>query len=78
MVLSVRRKPQALFLLKLSVFLAEPFNTAGRVDQFLFAGKKWMAIGANFHAYIGFGGPGFDDIAAGTFDLCFGIFWMNI
>ena len=74
----MRLAPLQLFLLKLFVFFAEAFDATGRVHQLLFAGKKRMTIGANFHADIGFGGSSLDNIAAGTFNLCCIVFWMNI
>jgi hypothetical protein len=32
------------------VFFREALDAAGSVDEFLLAGEKWVAAGANFHA----------------------------
>ena len=36
----------------LGVLAAEALDAAGRVHQLLLAGKKWMAIGADFHVNV--------------------------
>ena len=45
------------FLLKFFIFFAEPLDAAGGIDKLLFAGKKRMALGANFNSDILPGGP---------------------
>jgi hypothetical protein len=59
---------KALLILELLVFLSEPLDTAGGIYQLLFAGKKRVAFGANFHADILFRGSHLDRVAAGTLD----------
>jgi hypothetical protein len=68
----------ALLILKFFVFFSEPFDTAGRIDQFLLAGKKRVAFGANFHAYVFFRRTNLDGVAAGTLDGCFEIIRMDV
>jgi hypothetical protein len=51
-------------ILKFFIFFPESFNTTRCVDEFLLAGKKWMAFGAYFNTDIGFGGADFYFIAA--------------
>jgi hypothetical protein len=59
---------KALLILEFFVFFSEPLDAAGRIDQFLFTGEKWMAFGADFHADVLFGGSNLNGIAAGTLD----------
>jgi hypothetical protein len=54
-------------LLELFVFFAEPFDAAGRVDQLLFAGKKRVALGTNFHGDVF---PGRTDFEFGAAMAC--------
>jgi hypothetical protein len=61
-------RSDCLFFLKFLVFLTKPLDAAGRVDQLLLAGKKRMALRANFHADVLFSRTDFDAVAAGTFD----------
>jgi hypothetical protein len=42
-------------VLKFFIFFPETFNTTRCVNQFLFAGKKWMTFGTYFNADIRFG-----------------------
>jgi hypothetical protein len=42
--------------IEIGIFSFEPVNTAGRVHQLLFAGKKRMALGTDFHFDVLFGG----------------------
>jgi hypothetical protein len=44
----------ALLILKFFVFFSETLDTAGRIHQLLFAGKKRVALGTNFHANVFF------------------------
>ena len=55
-----------LFILKFFVFFPKPFNTTGRINQFLFACKKRMALGTNFHADVLFRRTHLNGVAAGT------------
>jgi hypothetical protein len=64
--------------LKFLVFFTKSFNTPGRIHQFLFAGKKRMALGANFNTDVLAGRADFHDIATGAFDVGFRILRMNI
>ena len=67
-----------LFLcLKLSILPAEPLNTPGCINQFLFARKKWVAFGANFNPDILLGGPYLHRIAACTANRGLKILWMD-
>jgi hypothetical protein len=54
--------------LKFLVLLAEPFDPAGSVDQFLFSGKKRMALRTNFDPDILLGRTYCDLVTAGTLD----------
>jgi hypothetical protein len=65
------------FFLKLGVFSFKSLNAASRVYQFLFAGKKRMALGADFNANILFGGTYLDDVTAGTGNGRFKIVRVN-
>jgi hypothetical protein len=76
--LGLKEDGKRLLILKLFVFLSEPFDATGRIHQLLLAGKKRMAIGANFHAYILFGGTRLDGVAAGALDSCLVIIRMDI
>ena len=60
---------KALLILKFFVFFSESLDAAGCVDQFLFTGEKRMALGADFHADVLFGGSNLNGIAAGTLDI---------
>jgi hypothetical protein len=71
-------KTEALLILEFFVFFSEPFDTAGCIDQFLLAGKKWMAFGTNFHAYVFFRRTNLDGVAASTLNGCFEIIRMDV
>jgi len=64
--------------LKFFVFLPESFDSPRRIHQFLLAGIKGVAIPTYFNPNVLFGGAGLYLVAAGAFDDCFGILWMNI
>ena len=38
----------------LAISLIEAINASCRIHQFLFAGKKWVASGANFYVQVAF------------------------
>jgi len=67
----------ALFLLVHAVFAAVPLNPSGGVDQFLAAGEKRVAIGADFNLEILDRGAGFDHIATGARNRGVEILGMN-
>jgi hypothetical protein len=67
---------QPLFL-KFLIFFAEPFDSAGRIYQFLFSGKKRMAFGTDFDMNIGLCGSNLKIVATGAFDDRFCIRRMN-
>jgi hypothetical protein len=71
-------RAETLLILKFFVFFPEPLDTAGRIDQFLFAGKKRVAFGTDFHAYVFFRRTNLDGVAAGTLDGCFEIIRMDV
>lgn len=52
--------------LNLGIFAPEPINSAGCIDQSLFAGKKRMTIGADFYLNHLFGGPSSKCVSAGA------------
>ena len=52
--------------LELFIFFAEALNASGRIDQFLFAGKKRMTFRAYFDAYVLFGGTDLNFTATGA------------
>lgn len=59
--------------------LSEAFNTAGRVNQFFFAGIERMASRANFNAKLRLRCADNKCIAASANSLGFGIiFWVDI
>ena len=64
--------------LKFLVFFSKSFNTSGCIHQFLFTGKKRMALGADLNTDIFAGGAHRHNIAAGAFNICFRILRMNI
>ena len=66
------------FFLKFFVFFSKSFNSAGRIHQFLFSGKKRMALGADLNTDILAGGANLHHIATGAFDVCLRILRMNI
>jgi hypothetical protein len=55
-----------LLILEFFVFFSESFDTAGRIHEFLFAGKKRMTFGTNFDADVFFRGSDLYGVAAGT------------
>jgi hypothetical protein len=71
-------KTEQLLFLILGVLFSKPFNPTRCIHQFLFAGKKGMALRTNFHANVFFGGPHLNGITAGTLDGRWSILWMNI
>jgi hypothetical protein len=64
-------------VLKFCIFLAKSFNPARGVNQFLFAGKKWMALGTYFNTDVGFGRANLDFISTCTSNIGSGIIRMN-
>ena len=62
---------------KLCVFSAETLNSTGGVDQFLFSGKKRMAVGTNFHTDVLDGCADFKTVSTCTSCCRCVIFWMN-
>ena len=60
-----------------SVFLSELFYATGGVDEFLLAGEKGMAVGANFDVDGARRRAGFYGMAAGARDGHILIFWVN-
>ncbi len=71
-------RAEALLILEFFVLFSEPFDAAGRIDQFLFTGKKRVAFGADLHAYVLFGRTHLDRVTAGTLDGCFVIIRMDV
>jgi hypothetical protein len=71
-------RKDALLILKFFVFFSEPLDTAGRIHQLLFAGKKRVAFGTNFHADVFFRRSNLNNVAAGTLDGGFGIIRMDV
>jgi hypothetical protein len=64
--------------LKLFVFLAESLNSACRIDQFLFSGKKRVALGTYFNPDVLLGRSHLDFASAGTLDRRLSVLRMNI
>jgi hypothetical protein len=62
----------------LRVFFAKTLNATSGVDQFLLAGEKRVALRANFHGNIAFGGGDLKRVTAGTLDGRFLAFGMDI
>jgi hypothetical protein len=60
------------------VLLAEAFDAAGGVDEFLLAGKERMAGGTYFHFDVFGGGTGFYDVPAGAGDFGHLVFGMYL
>jgi hypothetical protein len=65
-------------LLKLFVFFAEAFYATGGINQFLLAGKKWMALRADLDPYIRFGRADLQNIATGALNCGLVVLWMDI
>ena len=68
------------FVTSLSGFfqtLFELINTPAGINEFLFAGKERMALGADFNRHITFGGTGLHRFAASALDRGFFILGMN-
>jgi hypothetical protein len=64
-------------LLLLLIFIEEAFDTAFGVYELMFAGKKRMAIRANFDLDVRLSRPSFHYVAASTSHGCFCILRMN-
>jgi hypothetical protein len=64
--------------LKFRVLLAEAFNPAGGVDQFLFSGEKRMTFRTNFDPDILLGRTDCDLVTAGTLDGRLEIVGMDV
>lgn len=47
------------------------------IDEFLFAGEKWMASGANADLHIWARGTRVINGAASAYQRCFDVFWMD-
>jgi len=60
-----------------AVALREFFHATGRVDEFLFAGKKRMTSGADTDSNVTTRRAGVIDRAARADDICLVIFWVN-
>jgi hypothetical protein len=60
------------------VFLPEPLNPSGGVNQLLLAGEEGVAGRANFHLYIFNGGTGLDYVPAGAGDFGHLVLGMNL
>lgn len=58
--------------------LLEFIHTAGGIHKFLGAGVEGMAGVADAQQNHGFGGAGFDHVAAGAADFRINVFWMNV
>lgn len=60
------------------VFLLEPVDPSGRIDQLLSAGKERVAGGADFHADVAFvRGSRFKGMSAGADDVNFVVCGVN-
>jgi hypothetical protein len=63
----------------LGVLAAEALDASCGIDQFLFARKKWVTIGADFHVDVAFMSGACDEtISAGAHDADLVICRMNI
>ena len=62
----------------LGIFLLELLDAAGRVDQFLLAGKKRMTGGTDLDLHLGEHGTELNFIAAGACCLDLMVFRMDI
>jgi hypothetical protein len=63
----LRGEPVGFFGALPCILLFEAINAASRIDQFLFAGKKRMAVGADFDTYVAFVcGASLERVCAGT------------
>ncbi len=62
----------------LPVAFVEPIHASRSVNQLLFAGKKWVASGADFHVQIAFfGRTGLKSFAASATYCDLVIVWVN-
>ena len=67
-----------LFLGRSLITFVKAIDAAGRVDQFLFTGEKWMTLGTNFDMkLLTERRAGLKRITARAGDAYFVIFWMN-
>jgi hypothetical protein len=64
--------------LKLGILPAESLNTTSRIYQFLFPGKKWMALGANLNPNIFLGGARLHHVAARAMNSSLKILGMYV
>ena len=63
----------------LGILAAEALNAARSVHQALFAGKKRVAVGANFHVNVALvGRPGLKVVSAGAHDAHRTVIGMNL
>jgi hypothetical protein len=60
-----------------AVLLSELLDAAGGVNEFLFAGKKGMAVGANFDVDAARRRAGFYHVAAGAYNRRVFVFGMD-
>ena len=67
-----------LFEVALTVFLLEPFDSTGCIDELLFAGVEGVASVADFHTELRFGGSGDKLVPATTSHIALYVFWMDI
>jgi len=67
-----------LIILKFFIFFTEPFDTAGRIDELLFSGKKRMAFGTDFNPNVLLGRSDLNHVAADTFYGRLKIIRMNV
>jgi hypothetical protein len=65
-------------LLIQTVFLLEPFNAAGGIDQLLLPGEKRVAGRADFQADLFLGGTGIELVSAGAADGHLVVLRMNL
>src|SRR5574341_817221 len=60
-----------------AVFLPKFFDATGGIDEFLFAGKERVTIGANFHVNVPNGRARLHHMATGAGNGCSLVCWMD-
>ena len=61
-----------------AVFPVKPLDASGGIDEFLFAGEKWVAARTDFEADLLFGRASLPRLSTGTVYGRVKVLWMNI
>ena len=58
--------------------LLEAINTSASINQLLLAGVERMALGADIHLHLFFGGAGLECFTAYAANDAFAVLWMDV